>query len=154
MHSIPSKLNKRGKFLRFFDLWYNANVHIFSLHQQKQLLKDALGWGIFLWLIGYVLGILLFAFVPSDLLGWIIMPIGTIITILVLLKKIKVHSLRYYFLLAIVWTLIAIVFDYFFLVQVFKPADGYYKPDVYVYYALTCILPLVVGWSKSRKNNA
>ena len=34
--------------------------------------------------------------------------------------------------------------------QLFKPADGYYKPDVYLYYAITFVLPIVVGWWKLR----
>jgi uncharacterized membrane protein len=115
----------------------------------KQLLKNTLGWGFILWLIGYVLGIVLFALVPQSLLGWIIMPIGTAITLWVLLKKIKNETFRHYVLIAIAWMLIAIVFDYFFLVKAFKPADGYYKADVYFYYALTFILPLIVGWRKT-----
>jgi hypothetical protein len=117
----------------------------------KQMLKDTIGWGIGLWLIGYILGIILFMLVPPSLIGWVIAPIGTIITLRVLFKKIKSDSLNYYLLLAISWTIIAIVFDYFFLVKVFKPADGYYKLDVYLYYALTFILPLVVGWKKNLK---
>ncbi len=114
----------------------------------KQLLKDALGWGFLLWLIGYILGIILFMFVPPSVLGWVIMPIGILLTLWVLFKKVKGETLGYYFLLALVWTAIAIVFDYFFLVKAFKPADGYYKLDVYLYYALTFILPLFVGWRK------
>jgi len=35
-----------------------------------------------------------------------------------------------------------------FIVKAFKPADGYYKLDVYLYYALTFALPLIVGWRK------
>lgn len=103
------------------------------------------GWGFILWLIGYVLGIVLFAVVSPSMIGWIIMPIGTVITLWVLFKKIRGDSLQYYLYVATIWTLIAIVFDYFFLVKVFNPADGYYKIDVYVYYALTFVLPLVVG---------
>lgn len=112
--------------------------------------KDALGWGFVLWLIGYSLGIVLFAFAPPDLTGSIITPIGTIITLFVLFGKIKGDTLKYYLLLAIVWTLIAIVFDYIFLVRIFKPADGYYKLDVYLYYALTFILPLLAGSIRKR----
>lgn len=114
----------------------------------KQLFKDAFGWGIVLWLIGYGLGMILFPIVPISMIGWIIMPIGTIITLWVLYKKVKANSLQYYALLAIIWVLIAIVFDYFFLVKAFKPADGYYKLDVYLYYALTFVLPMIVGWRK------
>jgi hypothetical protein len=116
----------------------------------KQLYKDAFGWGFILWLIGYVLGIMLFTVVPLSVVGWIIMPIGTIISIWVLVKKVKADSFQYYALLAVIWTLIAVVFDYFFLVKVFKPEDGYYKLDVYLYYTLTFVLPLIVGWRKKK----
>lgn len=112
----------------------------------KQLYIDAFGWGFILWLIGYVLGIMLFPFVPLSIVGWIIMPIGTIITIWLLVKKVKADSFQYYALLAVIWTLIAIIFDYFFLVKLFKPVDGYYKLDVYLYYTLTFVLPVIVGW--------
>ena len=114
----------------------------------KSFYKDALGWGVGLWLIGYILGFVFFAFVPAPLIGWVIMPIGTLITLWVLLKKIRGGSFQSYVLIAIAWTLIAIIFDYLFLVMLLKPADGYYKLDVYLYYALTFILPLAVGWYK------
>ncbi|MCL5113563.1 MAG: hypothetical protein M1372_00135 [Patescibacteria group bacterium] len=119
----------------------------------RQLLKDTLGWGFLLWLIGYILGIVLFMVVPPMLLGWIIMPVGIVITLWVLLKKIKAGSLNYYLLLAVVWTLIAVVFDYFFLVKIFKPAGGYYKLDVYLYYILTFVLPLAVSWYKLNQKH-
>ncbi len=118
----------------------------------RQLLKDAFGWGTILWFIGYLLGIVLFMLVPISLIGWIIMPIGVLVTLLVLFKKIKSNSLQYYLLLAVVWVLIAIVFDYLLLVKILKPEDGYYKLDVYLYYLLTFTLPLLVGWSKSKKH--
>jgi hypothetical protein len=117
----------------------------------KQLYKDALGWGFILWFIGYLLGIMLFTVVPISVIGWIIMPMGTIITIWVLLKKVKADSFQYYAFLAVIWALIAVVFDYFFLVKVFKPEDGYYKLDVYLYYTMTFILPLIVGWRKTNQ---
>lgn len=116
----------------------------------KQLLKDSFGWGFVLWLIGYALGMMLFSVVPISMIGWIIMPVGTIITLWVLIKKVKAHSFRYYVLLAVVWVLIAVVFDYFFLVKAFLPADGYYKLDVFLYYILTFVLPLLIGWRKCK----
>jgi len=116
--------------------------------QGKQILGDTLVWGFLLWLFGYLLGIALFMVVPQSVLGWIIMPIGMAITLWVLFKKVKSDSLQYYLKLAVSWTIIAIVFDYFFLVKLFKPADGYYKLDVYLYYALTFLLPLFAGWRK------
>jgi hypothetical protein len=117
----------------------------------KQLIKDALGWGIGLWLIGYILGFAFFFILPPALLGWVIMPIGAAITIWVLIKKVKSQDFRYYLILAIFWMAIAIVFDYLFIVKALKPADGYYKLDVYLYYILTFIIPLIVGWWKKDK---
>ncbi len=116
----------------------------------KSLLKDFLGWGIMLWLIGYILGIILFMVVPSTFIGWIILPIGTALTCWVLVQKIRGTSLLSFVLLGICWTLIAIIGDYFFLVKMFHPTDGYYKLDVYFYYALTLLLPLFIGWYKTN----
>jgi uncharacterized membrane protein len=116
----------------------------------KQLLKDSLGWGIIFWLIGYVLGFVFFFVLPTSLIGWVIMPIGLAITLWVLLKKVNSESLNYYLILAVIWTAIAIAFDYLFIVKALKPADGYYKPDVYFYYTLTFISPLIVGWWKKQ----
>jgi len=118
----------------------------------KQLLIDTLGWGFALWLIGYVLGIILFFVLPPSLIGWIIMPIGALITFWVLFKRVKSVSFRYYLILSVVWTAIAVVFDYLFIVKALSPADGYYKLDVYLYYALTFIIPLIVGWYKYNKS--
>ena len=117
----------------------------------KQFLRDSLGWGFILWLIGYILGIVFFAIVPPSMIGWAISPIGIVITLWVLLKKIKNDSIKYYLYLAIIWTLIAIVCDYLFLVKIFQPAGGYYKLDVYLYYIITFILPVAVRWYKNRK---
>lgn len=118
------------------------------MNQNRRYLKDSLGWGFLLWFIGYLIGFALFFVVPPAMIGWVMMPIGIALTLWVLLKKVKEDSLRYYVLLSVVWTLIAIAFDYLFLVKLLHPADGYYKLDVYIYYAVTFILPLCVGWRK------
>ena len=117
----------------------------------KQFLKDSLGWGFILWLVGYILGFIFFAVVSPSMIGWVITPIGIIITLWVLLKRVKGSSFQYYLMLAILWTLIAVVLDYLFIVKTLHPADGYYKLDVYLYYILTFILPIVVGGLKSNK---
>lgn len=117
----------------------------------KQVYKDTLAWGFLLWLFGYLLGIIFFFVMPKSIIGWMIAPIAVIVTLWVLIKKIKSVSVSYYFLIAIIWTLIAVVLDYFLIVKTFKPEDGYYKPDVYLYYSLTFILPLLVGWWKKDK---
>lgn len=121
------------------------------MEKNNHLIKDALIWGVLLWLFGYVLGIILFMMLPTSLIGWVITPIASAVTIWVLLRKVKSSSLQYYLIVGIAWTAIAIILDYIFIVKALKPADGYYKPDVYIYYTLTFLLPLIVGWSKQHK---
>lgn len=116
----------------------------------KQFIKNVLGWGVLLWLFGYVLGITLFFAVPINLIGWIILPAGTAVTLWVLFKKIDGKSLRHYLSIAFSWTLIAVLSDYLFIVKMLNPADGYYKTDVYIYYMLTFLLPLF-AYSYRRK---
>ena len=118
----------------------------------RQLLKDSFGWGFILWLIGYVLGIVLFFVLPSSLIGWVSMPIGLVVTLWVLMRRVKVNLLHRFVVLAGVWTVIAVVFDYVFIVKTFSPPDGYYKLDVYLYYVLTFGAPLAVGWWKTSRS--
>jgi len=115
----------------------------------KQFLKDSFGWGFVLWLIGYFLGIIFFIATPNLPIGWIITPIGTAITIWVLLKKINLESLKSYILLGFIWMTLAIILDYVFNVKMFNIAN-YYKTDIYIYYFLTLTLPIIVG--KLRNN--
>lgn len=117
----------------------------------KQFLKDAVGWGFVLWLIGYALGVMLFAFVAAYLIGWIIMPFGAAIALWVAFKKVEGNTLQYLCLMALVWMFIAVLGDYLFIVKAFKPADGYYKLDVYLYYALTLAIPLFAGWRRTSR---
>ena len=108
--------------------------------------------GFILWLFGYILGMIFFAFVPKELIGWYITPIATLVTIWVLFKKIKRESLACYIGLGVVWTIMAVALDYFFLVKLLKAAD-YYRLDVYLYYFLTLSLPIIIGVYKSYKSN-
>jgi hypothetical protein len=117
----------------------------------RQFYKDSIMWGVGLWLIGYILGFIFFALVPAGMIGWSIMPIGIAVTLWVLFKKIKGDSFKYYFWLGAVWTVIAVILDYIFIVKALNPADGYYKLDVYIYYILTFTLPIVVGWYKKSR---
>lgn len=117
-----------------------------------QFLKDSFGWGILLWGFGYLLGIALFMVVPPTWIGWIITPLGSLVTVYILIRKIRSTSLGYYLGLGIIWMILAIVLDYFLLVKLFHPTDGYYKLDVYLYYAFTLLLPPGVGLLKQRRS--
>lgn len=117
---------------------------------KKKTFTNTIFWGFILWLIGYMLGFVFFSLVPTNFIGWLITPIGIIITLWVLLKKIKRDKFSYYIVLGAIWTIMAIVLDYIFLVKLLNPADGYYKLDVYLYYIITLILPIIVGWFKFK----
>lgn len=112
---------------------------------------DALGWGVMVWLIGYVLGIVFFMFVPPSMIGLYVTPIGLAITLWILLKKINGDTVAYYLKIGTAWLLIAVIFDYLFIVQLLHPVDGYYKLDIYFYYLMTFLLPLLVGWYRLKK---
>lgn len=117
---------------------------------KKQILLNTLFWGFLLWVFGYVLGIIFFAFVPQEQIGLYVMPLGVLFTLWVLLKKIKREEFMCYIGLGTIWMIMVIVLDYLCIVTLFQ-STNYYRPDVYVYYALTLTLPIVVGWYKKSK---
>jgi len=116
----------------------------------KSIFLNTIFWGFILWLFGYALGIIFFVFVPKDQIGWYILPLGVIFTLWVLFKKIEREQFMCYLGLGVVWTVMAVILDYFFIVRLLKSAS-YYKLDVYVYYLLIFILPAIVGWYKLKK---
>jgi hypothetical protein len=114
-----------------------------------KILGNTLFWGSILWLFGYILGIALYPFVPKDRIGWYILPLGVLFTLWVLIKRIKRDKFGCYIGLGVIWIIMAIALDYAFLVKLFNAVD-YYKLDVYVYYALTFLLPVAVGLYKFK----
>jgi len=120
---------------------------------KKKIFLNTVLWGFILWFIGYILGFIFFALVPKDVIGWYITPFGIAIMLWVLFKKIKRNGFMCYIGLGVIWTIMAVILDYVFLVKLLS-ASGYYKLDVYIYYIATFVLPIIVGWYKlKRKNN-
>jgi hypothetical protein len=107
----------------------------------KFVIRDVLGWGLLLWLAGYLLGFVFYAVVPVALIGWFVMPFGIALTCLVLWQWVRVDRWSTAVLLGIGWSVIAVICDYVFIVRLLAPPDGYYKPDVYLYYLLMVLLP-------------
>jgi hypothetical protein len=113
----------------------------------QQWIKDMAGLGTGLWLIGYLASLALY-FTPiwEKVGGWILLIIFTPVTIAVAwwwFKQQEPYTLPYYAGDGIAWMLIAIVLDYLFIVRLFQAA--YYGTDVFVYYALTFLIPVGVG---------
>jgi len=110
-----------------------------------QWIKDTIGIGILLWLIGYLVSIGLFFTPLAENMGWIITAVFTPVTIAITWWWFRARDLplTYYAMVGAVWTMIAVVFDYLFIVRLFQAA--YYETDVFVYYALTFLIPVGVG---------
>jgi hypothetical protein len=117
----------------------------------KQLLKDTAGLGTALWLIGYLAALVLFFSPYAGVMGWILLAIFTPVTIAIVwwwFRKRERLPLPYYAGVGVAWVLIAIVLDYLFIVLLFHA--NYYGIDVFVYYAVTFLIPVGVGLFLNR----
>lgn len=118
----------------------------------RTVLRDVALWGALLWLFGYVLGLVFYGLAPPSQLGWFIMPFGIAATCLVLWRWACPTSWAAALTLGVGWSLIAIVLDYFGIVKLLAPPDGYYKLDVYLYYLFTLVLPPLAFALQGRKD--
>ena len=112
----------------------------------KQWIKDTAGLGTGLWLMGYLASLALFFSPYAVMMGWILLAIFTPVTIAVTwwwFRQRERLPLLYYAGVGVAWALIAIVFDYLFIVLLFRAT--YYGADVFVYYVLTFFIPVGVG---------
>lgn len=107
---------------------------------------DTLGLGFFLWFLGYIASIILYFFVPSDVLGWVLFVLFTPVLIVITLARFEKRLLpfRYYAIVSLTWTGIAIVADFLFIVLLFNPVN-YYHQSVLVYYLEMFLVPLFTG---------
>lgn len=114
--------------------------------KSNQLFTDTFGLGLLLWFIGYIASIILFFFVPADVIGWILFVLFTPLLIAVTFSRFRNRSLplKYYVIIALTWTGIAIVADLLFIVLLFNP-DNYYHASVLVYYLEMFLVPLIMG---------
>ncbi|NLH25769.1 MAG: hypothetical protein GX472_05295 [Methanomicrobiales archaeon] len=120
----------------------------------KPWIIDLAGLGTGFWLIGYLLSLVLFFTSWAEHLGWIISALCTPLVIVITFRWFRTRDLplSYFVGVGLAWVLIAVMLDYLFIVLLFQAA--YYKTDVYVYYALTFLIPVVVGmYLKSTKDD-
>jgi hypothetical protein len=117
----------------------------------KEWIKDIIGVGIFLWLIGYLVSIGLFFSPLIGFMGWIITAVFTPVSIVITWWWFRARSLplTYYAMVGLAWTAIAVVLDYLFIVMLFQAR--YYAPDVLAYYLLTFLIPVGVGAYLNRE---
>ena len=125
-----------------------------TVSMSNVFVRDMLGWGLLLWLFGYLLGFAFCGFVTPAFIGWYVMPLGIAATCFILWKRVRIASMSNAVLLGVGWSVIAIVCDYFFIVKLLNPPDGYYKLYVYVYYILTFALPVTATWLRRQTDVA
>lgn len=113
----------------------------------RRVLADTVGVGAVLWAMGYALGMISFAFVPVAMIGWIVIPVMIPVTVFASFTRFRagVKSVYYILIVAATWTAVATALDYVFLVSAFN-VQRYYDFDVMVYYALTFLIPALVGF--------
>ena len=119
-----------------------------------QWIKDTAGLGTVLWLIGYLASLALFFSPLAGIMGWILLAIFTPVTIAVTwwwFRQRECLPLQYYAGVGVAWMLIAVVLDYLFIVLLLQAT--YYGPDVFVYYAVTFLIPVGVGLYLIRIRN-
>lgn len=112
----------------------------------KQWVKDTAGLGTVLWLIGYLASLVLFFSPFAGIMGWILLAVFTPVSLAIAwwwFRKREHLPVQYYAGVGVAWMLIAIVLDYLFIVLLFHAT--YYGPDVFVYYAVTFLIPVGVG---------
>jgi hypothetical protein len=120
----------------------------------KQIIKDTAGLGIALWLIGYLASLVLFMSPYAGIMGWILLIVFTPVTIAIVywwFRKRESLPLKYYAEVGIAWVIIAVVLDYLFIVQLFHAI--YYGIDVFVYYTVTFLIPVGVGYYQINKKS-
>jgi hypothetical protein len=120
----------------------------------KQWVKDTAGLGVVFWLIGYLTSLVLFFTPYAGIMGWILAAIFTPVTIAITwwwFHQREVLSLQHYAGVGVAWMLIAVVLDYLFIVLLFQAT--YYGPDVFLYYAVTFLIPVGVGLFMRRTRN-
>jgi hypothetical protein len=114
--------------------------------QPRDRFIDTIGLGFSLWFLGYIASIILYFFVAPGILGWVLFVVFTPVMVAVTHVRFRKRSLhfRYYMIIAVVWTSIAVVFDFLFIVLLFNPGN-YYHLDVLVYYLETFLVPVIMG---------
>lgn len=112
----------------------------------QEWLKDTVGLGSFLWLLGYLASLVIFFTPLADVMGWILLAVFTPITIVITWWwfRRRDHPLTYYAMVGLAWVVIAILLDYLFIVLLFQAS--YYELDVLAYYILTVLIPVGVGY--------
>jgi hypothetical protein len=113
----------------------------------------AIGYGIALFAINFVIGsILMFGLKLSGLSFSIVMLIAAIVVLWLLANQYKIKALNDGIMVGLVWLVVDVILEYYVIVQIFSKGDAasFYNLSVLLGYALVVAVPAVVG-AKARK---
>ena len=110
------------------------------------VLWDTIGLGTMLWLLGFGFALAIYPFIALTYIGWCVLAIIVPITGYVAARRLATtdRPVKHMLKMSVAWVGIAAAADYKILVQQMH-VTNYYKPDVYIYYAFTFLLPILVG---------
>ncbi len=100
---------------------------------------------------GFLVSLALFFTPLAPVMGRVITAIFAPLTVAVAWWRFHGRDLSptYYLGVGLAWTALAAVLDYLFIVRLFDAV--YYAADVYLYYALTFLIPVGVGLYVGRR---
>jgi len=125
----------------------------------NQKLVDTIGFGFLMWLIGYFMGFFIITIpgypevmtIPVILTAFsLAVGLVTAAFAYVRFRKRREVSWIYAFLVGITWTILAIILDFILIVLLFN-APSYYRSHIFIYYAITLVVPSAVAKYSSRQ---
>lgn len=125
--------------------------HVLGYGLPRQLIVDTLGMGFLVWFIGYGAGFFIITIpgYPGIMLNPIVLIsfslLGILLTAAVAFLRFRKRqrvSWSYALAVGVGWLGVALVLDFLFIVLLFN-AWSYYRPHIFVYYALTLLTPTV-----------
>lgn len=114
---------------------------------KKYALVDTLIYGLVIWLVGFVLGMVLFPFVEISVMGWILMPVTLIVALLLSLRirrKRSAGAVSYFIGVGLSWVALSLILDYAILVKGYD-AENFYDVDIIIYYVGVLLIPILAS---------
>lgn len=117
------------------------------ISMKKYALVDTLVYGLVIWLVGFVLGMVLFPFVEISVMGWILMPVTLIVALFLSMRirrKRSAAAVSTFIGVGLSWVALSLILDYAILVKGYS-AENFYDVDIIIYYIGVLLIPIIVS---------